>query len=108
VDTFLALLDVETLMSSSVNSGRPERSFADRLTDTENLVKPLEASLSQAETAGEARDAQRRQGVTTITKVTEKKIRQLYKSVGSMARVRQELDLDVPLSRIATIVNKPG
>jgi hypothetical protein len=93
-------------MSSSVNSGRPERTFAHHLTETENLVKLRDAPLVNPNSQDEASVVQPSLS-GPITKATEKKTRQLHLNGLSLARIRQQLNLDVPLSRIASVVNKP-
>jgi hypothetical protein len=101
----LGSLDVKTSMSSSVNSGRPERSYAHRLTETENLVMLRDVPLVNPNSQDEAKVVQPSLS-GPITKATEKKIHQLHRNGLSLARIRHQLKLDAPLSRIASIVNK--
>jgi hypothetical protein len=92
-------------MSSSVNSGRPDRSFADRLTDTGNLVKLPDAPLVKPENPVEASVAKARRN-DTLTKKDGNNIRQLHNDGYTLPRIRQMLALKLTLTHLRSIVNE--
>jgi len=89
-------------MSSSVKSGRPDRSFAHRLTDPESLVQLPGPQLVNPNSRDEASVVQ-----PSLSGPTEKKIRKLYSEGVSMVRIRQRLGLKIAVSRIRAASTGP-